>query len=305
MGSLAFYNGMMPGITKAIESLADDTAYSKGYKLQAGAMNDLASARKHDADALKVRHEMKTGDDAAMDFVMGTHGISRPEFESWRAARSGGTMPAGTSAGPGFSPEQTDRYNAALRDYAAMMTRKPHDVSQFSTQMAQLPAVQRSVEAAGRNDARSASDIMLNQAALGKDVMADKTPAQIRTAQYLLGLSPGERAQTVSAINSIHPPATQINMPGATHYGTEPATGRPGMFQIGKDGKQIFTPIDPPPPTNPIDRAVDEALKGRGRQPPQQQKLEKPPAPEKREKNRTYDTPKGPMKWTGTGWVNP
>lgn len=263
-GSLAFYNGLTPGISKMVSSIADDTAYTKGYALQANAMHDMASARKADADANKTAHEIISGDNAAVDYVLGAHGISKPEFEAYREARRNGTMPAGTNEGPGFSSGQTDRYNNALRDYAAMMTRKPHDVAQFATEMAQLPAVQRSVASAGQGGEKAASDIMLNQAALGKNVLQDRTPGTIQTANYLMNLPPEQRSQMVGVINSIHPPATQINMPGATHYGTDPVTGKPGMFQIGKDGKQIFTAIDPPPPSNPIDAEIQKRLKEKG-----------------------------------------
>lgn len=236
-GSLAFYSGMTPGITKMVSSIADDTAYNKGYALQANAMHDLSSARKADADALKIQHEMKTGDNAALDYVMGAHGLSKPEFESWRNARSNGTMPAGTDEGPGFSSGQVDRYNAALRDYSAMMTRKPHDVSQFATQMAQLPAVQASVDAARRGDSKSASEIMMNQAALGKDVMQDHNSTDVKTWNWLQSQPPAvQKAFTANQIAMRQAGATAVNMPS----GIEKVMvgGVPTLVQVGRNGEK-------------------------------------------------------------------
>lgn len=238
-GSLAFYSGMTPGITKMVSSIADDTAYNKGYALQANSMHDMASARKADADALKTRHEITTGDNAALDYVMGAHGLSKPEFESWRNARSNGTMPAGTDEGPGFSSGQVDRYNAALRDYSAMMTRKPHDVSQFATQMAQLPAVQASVDAARRGDSKSASEIMMNQAALGKDVMQDHNSTDVKTWNWLQSQPPAvQKAFTANQIAMRQAGATSVNNMTPVEM-VDPATGNKVYGYPQKNGSDI------------------------------------------------------------------
>lgn len=262
-GTLAFYNGMMPGITRAMSSLADDSSYGKGYALQANAMHDMASARKANADTEKTLHEIRTGDDAALDYVMGSHGLTKQDFEDWRNSRRNGTMPAGSSAGPGFSPEQMQTRNNALRDYAAMMTRKPGEVGKFATEMAQLPSVQASVAAAQRGDEQSAADIIRHQAALGKDVMKESSPSSINEFNMFSKMTPQQQQAFLALQTAKRPAGTTINMPNATYYGTDPATGRSGMFQIGKDGKQIFTPIDPPPPSNPVDAEIAKRLKER------------------------------------------
>ena len=225
-GSLAFYSGMTPGISRMVSSIADDTAYNKGYALQANSMHDMASARKADADALKIRHEITSGDDAAINHVLGTYNLTKPEFDAFKAARTNGTpLPAGTNEGPGFSQGQIERYNNALRDHAAMMTRKPHDVSQFATQMAQLPAVQASVDAARRVDSKSASEIMMNQAALGKDVMQDHNSTDVKTWNWLQSQPPAvQKAYTANQIAMRQAGATSVNNMTPVEM-VDPATG--------------------------------------------------------------------------------
>lgn len=251
-GSLAFYSGMTPGISRMVSSIADDTAYNKGYALQANSMHDMASARKADADALKIRHEITSGDDAAINHVLGTYNLTKPEFDAFKAARTNGTpLPAGTNEGPGFSQGQIERYNNALRDHAAMMTRKPHDVSQFATQMAQLPAVQASVDAARRGDSKSASEIMMNQAALGKDVMQDHNSTDVKTWNWLQSQPPAvQKAYTANQIAMRQAGATSVNNMTPVEM-VDPATGNKVYGYPQKNGSEIKATSALVPPKGP------------------------------------------------------
>lgn len=285
-GSLAFYSGLMPGISRTVSSIADDTAYNKGYATQANAMHDLASARKADAEAEATAANTKNHAMGGVNYVMGQHGVTGKVLDDFQKDRyNGGTgNGAAFAMNPGVSPGETiPKLNLALRDLGAFQY-GAEKAAPYMKAAAEQPGMQAESEAKrvgienfnkslAANPKMALNDIIqMSQAAVGKDVLADKTPAPLKTAQILSAMPQDQQKSLISIMQATHPPATQINMPGATHYGTDPATGKAGMFQIGKDGKQIFTPIDPPPPTNPVDAEIARKIKarnsGQGAQPP-------------------------------------
>jgi hypothetical protein len=176
-GTLAFYNGMMPGITKAVSSVADDTPYYRGQRVGAQTQHDLASAEKLRADAEKTYNDINNHNQGGMNFVMGTHGVNGKALRGYQQSMDKGEdwRGAAFAQNPGVAPDKTrETLNLALRDLGAFQY-GPEKAAKYATEMAQLPAVQGAVGAAQRNDAQSAADIMRFQASLGKDVMQDKT----------------------------------------------------------------------------------------------------------------------------------
>jgi hypothetical protein len=59
---MAFYNGMMPGITKMVESFAGDAASQKGYRQAASAEAAIAGARKDNMETPKNTMEWLPND---------------------------------------------------------------------------------------------------------------------------------------------------------------------------------------------------------------------------------------------------
>ena len=56
---------------------------------------------------------------------------------------------------------------------------------------------------------------------------------------------------------------TTINMPGAEGFGVNPETGKPGHYSLGKDGTLRWDKIEPVDKTDPVKKAIAEAI-GKG-----------------------------------------
>ena len=314
-GTMAFYNGMMPGITEMVKSLSGDEAARRGYAKAATAEHDIASARKANIESQIKQSEYGDIDKNATSYVLGQHGISAPDFQAYQRHKMGSLSPGEQPRT--YSPDESAKFDAALRDYGALKTGKFHDVSQGATGFAQLPAVQGSVQAAqqfGREPGRSSADIIkMNQAALGKDVMdrpESMAPTSVREAEWYSKATPEQRANWVATKKAGHAPAANINnFPGGLD--TVVIDGVPTRVQVGKDNKVV--PIGPAAPTgDPMKQIVADMIRQRQKgaaaptaaAPVQGQAPAAPPANQRRP-GAIYNTPKGPLKWSGTGWTTP
>jgi len=215
------------------------------------------------------------------------------------------------------NPSKTERMARSLAATVLGNLNKevnPHTITQASGDLQRQGVIDESVAAARRGDL---DGVRMHQASIGGNVAyapSDRPQNEMTTFTKNLtaaGIEPasplGQKFMRAYLDKvSSHAPGTTINMPSASHYGTDPKSGQPGMFQIGRDGSVNFTPINPAPSTDPVKSIIADAFRNRqpgasnaaGRAP-----AEAPRDPRQRTANTVYLTPRGPLRWTGTGWV--
>ncbi|MCC6530914.1 MAG: hypothetical protein IT531_00055 [Burkholderiales bacterium] len=345
----SFYQGAQPGMQRITRTLlgggilrdqARDSAL-KGFAdadlAQAKIESERAGVEKTGLEAQLLRDTLRRaeGRDAQVDLgAANMAGVSVPEFSAFREYRRTGQIPSLSGESPEVGPVQSayqwddatqGRLSRALAAVALGNVNKEvnaHNVTQAAGELQQQGVNDQSLAAAqdGGIDA-----VRLLQATLGKNVAY---PPQERSSSELTtftkdlivaGIDPAsQQGQSLIAKRleklATHAPPVQVNMPSATHYGTDPKSGAPGMFQIGRTGDVQFTPINPPPPSDPSKALLfDIAKEVRARmggaptaaRPGQVVTVpaEAPRDPSQRKPNAVYQTPKGPMRWTGTGWL--
>lgn len=322
-GTMAFYNGMMPGLTEMVKSISGDEAARKGYRQAAQAEHDISSARKNNVEAQVKQNEYADTDKNAMSYVLGQHGLTAPDFQTYQR-HVNGTLNPGEQQRT-YTPEESAKYNAALRDYGAFKTGKFHDVSQGATQFAQLPAVQGSVQAAqdySKTPGRTAEEIIrMNQGAMGKDVLKpNELPNEVQVANWYAGAPASARQAFDTVQASKRSPGVSVNnYPGGFQEVVGP-DGKPHVVQVGKDGdKRDIGVVPKPAPT--LSQIIAERAAGLSKtgqpaaplatppsaqpQAPAQGQAQPAPAMNQRKAGAIYNTPKGPLKWSGTGWTQP
>lgn len=272
---MAFYNGMMPGISKMVESFAGDAASQRGYQRAALAESEIASARKANTEAALKQREYQDAAEGSLNYVLGKHGLNSGDFNRFVEHVNGRGDPAVQ-----YSPEDITRYNAALRDYGAIKRGGEQHLGSYELNAAKAPGegaesrIKTKMADAfetgrGSGPHKTWTDLIAaGNSALGRGNEATALPTSVREAQWLASATPQEKAQWIESQKAKQSPGTTINMPNATQYGVDPETKKPGMFQIGRDGKKIFTPIDPAPekgsgaPLSPLGKMMSDIEKG-------------------------------------------
>jgi hypothetical protein len=203
-GTMAFYNGMMPGITKMVGSIAGDEASNRGYRQAATAEAAIAGARKDNIEAAIKQQEFGNSQQGSLNYVLGKHGIGAGEFNGYMQHMTGKRDP---NAPPvNYTPEQTTKLNAALRDFGALRRGNEHNIGSYENNMAKAPGeaaesgikqrIGQSFETGqGFGPYKSFNEVAgAGNAALGRGG-ADSVPTDVKTWQWLQTQPPEVRAQ--------------------------------------------------------------------------------------------------------------
>lgn len=279
-GTLSFYNGMMPGITKMVESMAGDAAAQRGYRQAASAEAAIANARRDNVEAQIKAREYQDAEAGALNFVLGQHGLEAKRFKEF-VDQANGRAPAG-----GFSPEEVAKYNAALRDYGALRRGGEQHLGSYVGHMAKAPgeAAESSIKTGmagafntgqGAGPYRTAAELMAaGNTALGRGGH-DSIPADVKTWQWLQTQPPEVRAAFDKREMAIRAAGAS---PGASVFNPVPvydkATGETYYGYPGKQGGEIQVTGSrvPPKEERPQDKLFREAMERRkGKPEPAQQ----------------------------------
>jgi hypothetical protein len=203
-GTMAFYNGMMPGITKMVSSMAGDEAANRGYRQAATAEAAIANARRDNIEGAIKQQEFGSSQQGSLNYVLGKHGVGSGEFNDYMQHMTGKRDP---NAPPvNYTPDQTTKLNAALRDFGALRRGNEHNLGSYENNMAKAPGeaaesgiksrVAQSFETGqGFGPYKSFNEVTgAANAALGRGG-ADHMPADVKTWQWLQGQPPEVRAQ--------------------------------------------------------------------------------------------------------------
>ena len=272
---MAFYNGMMPGITKMVESFAGDAASQRGYRQAATAEAAIANARRDNFEVAKQGREYQDAEAGSLNFVLGQHGLEAKRFKEF-VDQANGRAPAG-----GFSPEEATKYNAALRDYGALRRGGEQHLGSYVGHMAKAPGEQaessiksRMAESfqtgQGFGPHKSAMEVMgAGNAALGRG-NADTLPSDVKTWQWLQTQPPEVRAAYDKREMAIRASGAS---PGATVMTPVPMLGPDGKTTVygypSKQGADIkpTTAVVPTPagqsgPQSAVGKLMNDVKKG-------------------------------------------
>jgi hypothetical protein len=216
--------------------------------------------------------------------------VSVPEFQRYRDFRtSGGPMPTQSigstpvddegnpNVAPAWNADEQTKLANALRSVALMRasTAKygPSDVVKAGAEQQGIDALNERLVAARAPDPGEAAPqgtelVRRLAAASGHNVLTEKDDrSQFGKALDDAGITdPAERQKAWKdyiATKSTHAPGVQINMPTGMERGTGP-TGKPGVWQIGRDGQARFIETGQIPPSDPLKAFIAEALKNPG-----------------------------------------
>lgn len=245
-GTMAFYNGMMPGISKMVESMAGDAAAQKGYQRAALAESEIASARKANTEAALKQREYRDAAEGSLNYVLGKHGLNAGDFNRFVEHVNGRGDP-----GVQFSPEDVVRYNAALTDYGALRRGGEQHLGSYILNSAKAPGEQ----AESRIKTRMADSFETGQGygphktwadliaagntALGRGNEATAMPTSVREAQWLASASPQDKAQWEAVQRAKQSPGAVVqNFAASTETVRDPKTGKPMLIRFGKDNSQ-------------------------------------------------------------------
>src|SRR6266853_1483843 len=284
-----YYDQAAPGMSRLASAFANTARLRQQGALYG--IKNLAEVSKITQEAQKAAFENQRSSEVEPGRQMygaTSAGVSVPEFNQYQQFREqGGLMPTVPQevVGPQGPQEPTaPRWNAdqqtklanALRSVALMRSSTghyaPHNVTQAEEEQQRMGATAEALTAARAPDepggaAPQGGELVRRiAAAYGHNVLAEKDDrATFEKELDQAGITdPKQRADYWNQYlvkKSTHAPGVQINMPNATHFGTDPDTGKPGMFQIGRDGKRIFTPMGPAPSSNPIQQLIADTLK--------------------------------------------
>lgn len=203
-GTMAFYNGMMPGITGMVKSIAGDEAAYRGYRQAATAEAAIANARRDNVEAGIKEREYKNSREGSLNYVLGKHGIGAGEFNDYMQHITGKRDP---NLPPlNYTPEQAAKFNTAVRDYGALGYGNPHNLASYEQGMAKAPGEQaesniktrvaQSFETGqGFGPYKSFNEVVAAaNPALGRSG-ADSLPSDVKTWQWLQAQPPEVRAQ--------------------------------------------------------------------------------------------------------------
>jgi hypothetical protein len=272
---MAFYNGMMPGITKMVESMAGDAAAQKGYRQAAMAEAAIANARRDNIEGQLKAREYQDAEAGSLNFVLGQHGLEAKRFKEF-VDQANGRAPAG-----GFSPEEVAKYNAALRDYGALRWGGEQHLGSYVGNMAKAPgeAAESSIKTGmagafntgqGAGPYRTAAELMAaGNTALGRGGH-DSIPADVKTWQWLQTQPPEVRAAFDKREMAIRAAGAS---PGATVMTPVPMLGPDGKTTVyGYPSKQggdikpttavVPTPAGQAGPQSAVGKLMNDVRKG-------------------------------------------
>jgi hypothetical protein len=243
------YNAVS-GLPSMFRALTDESMRTRGFATMANAQHDMASIGKMQGEMRRKAEEAASERAGRLGYVAGKHGVDSTAVANLMRQIEAGQSPDLTPFG--------DKGNAVMRDIGAHSSGHYQHIPGYEETMAKLPVLNLKARAATdlfdqlktNPGALTPEAINKMNAVVGGHMIPNEPadPSGIRTFEAFQRMSPAEQAAYIKLQQAIRPQGTTINMPNATSYGTNPQTGQPGLYQIGRDGTIIFTPINPPPP---------------------------------------------------------
>lgn len=257
-GTLAFYSGMMPGITKAVSSIAGDEAAQRGFRQAAASEANIAQAAKDTVEArLKAQgyNDSMTG---SMDYVAGKHGLTAADILRYQRYANNRMNPDDAPV----TPSDVQRLAPALRDLGAMRGGQFQHIGGYEQGIAKAPGeAAESAIKGGMADAflqngpgnlpyKTAAELLqAGNQALGRG-KEDALPSGVREALWYMNADPRAQA-AMRAIKQMgqSPGPVVNNFSSGFRDVVDPKTGKVMTYNVGKDNQMI--PLgEAPPPAN-------------------------------------------------------
>lgn len=273
------------GIGGAMRSLfADQTQnphYQKAFNSSLGAQAQLGNMRVNLQKERRAGEEEQNRLNMAELFGASQGGVTLPDFRAFRQQQTTGVpatmmenLPPDVAGPPAtvpkFNPDQTTKLMQALQHYAAISGGKPNEIGSYMSNMAKVPGEQATsditraladafMKASGAGNPAGADPMIRSgQAALGRNVLTDKVPANVQTAQWM-AQNPNDPAmkflQQILARSG-----NNVNVFSGAHQGVD-AAGNPVFFSTNKEGApRVIEGVTPPPKPKTIDQVIADRV---------------------------------------------